>query len=102
VLPPVAINVTLYPCPLVAFGTEVVEIESGAEGAEAIFSESVALAVCAGDAVSVTLNPRLNVPDVLGVPDRTPFEFSVKPAGSAVVADHVYGLIPPLALSVVE
>jgi hypothetical protein len=83
-------------------GTEVVVTASGAAGGAAILKDSVAVAVWVGEAVSVTFTPILDVPAVVGVPDRTPLEFNVRPAGSEVVAAHVYGLVPPLALSVVE
>ena len=62
---------------------------------------SALVAVCAP---AVTRTVKLDVPAAVGVPAITPVPaFSVSPAGSVPLAsDHVYGGIPPLAVSVVE
>lgn len=66
-----------------------VDIARGPVGGAETVSDRVAVAVCAGEAVSVTFTPKLDVPEVVGVPDSTPFEFKARPAGREVVADHV-------------
>ena len=46
---------------------------------------------------SVTVTVTENVPDAVGVPDMTPLAaLIVKPAGNPV-ADHAYGVVPPMA-----
>jgi hypothetical protein len=74
---------------VVALGTDVVDIERDEVGGAETVSDSVAVAVWAGEAVSETFTPKLDVPDAVGVPDSTPFEFNVRPAGREVAADHV-------------
>ncbi len=55
------------------------------------------------EAASVTRTVKLLVPIVVGVPEITPVSgASDRPAGSAPeVMDHVYGVAPPVATSVV-
>lgn len=62
------------------------------------------VAVAGGVAESVTRTVKLEVPAApLGVPVIVPFEFRVKPLGTVPLArDHVYGVVPPLAVSVAE
>src|SRR5436853_7886014 len=56
------------------------------------------MAACAGSAVSFAMATKLNGPDCVGVPDRTPAEESVTPEGSAPDATvHAYGAKPPIA-----
>jgi hypothetical protein len=52
---------------------------------------------------SVTLTVKVDVPEVVGVPDTTPVEaFKVKPAGNVpTLRDHEYGPVPPEAARVV-
>ena len=54
-------------------------------------------------AESVTVIVKVKDPAAVGVPERTPVAgFNVKPAGSdPVVTANVYGLMPPVAASVV-
>jgi hypothetical protein len=60
--------------------------------------------VAVASAVSVTLTTGVNVPDTVGVPEITPVdELIVTPAGNVpAVTDHVYGVVPPVAATVVE
>ena len=63
------------------------------------------VAVCAvGVVESVTFAVKLNEPDAVGVPEIVPLEtFSVSPFGSAPEPMlQLYGVVPPLAASVVE
>ena len=54
-------------------------------------------------AESVTVTVKVNAPLCVGVPLRTPAELKVTPAGNAPeVNDHVYGLVPPVAVKVCE
>ncbi len=55
---------------------------------------------CAGAVESVTVIDTVLVPAVVGVPLIAPVDASmVNPAGRPV-ADQVYGVVPPLALTV--
>jgi hypothetical protein len=59
----------------------------------------VRAAVADLDELSVTFTVKLAVPAALGVPDIVPPAVRVSPAGSDLVAtDHVYGVVPPVAL----
>ena len=63
------------------------------------------VAVCAvGVVESVTFTVKLNDPDAVGVPEIVPLEaFNVSPPGSAPeLMLQLYGVVPPLAASVVE
>ena len=51
---------------------------------------------------SVTVSVKLNVLDTDGVPERTPAEVSVKPAGRVPPRLKVNGAVPPDANSVCE
>ena len=66
--------------------------------------DKLLLAVCTGldESVAVTVNEK--VPAVVGVPLIWPLvKLSVRPAGSApLVTAQLYGVVPPLAASVVE
>jgi hypothetical protein len=59
--------------------------------------------VCAvGVAESVTVTVKVDVPDVVGTPLICPVAaFRVRPVGKAPVTLQVYGVVPPLACSVV-
>jgi hypothetical protein len=62
-----------------------------------------AVAVLAvGVAESVTWTVKLEVPDVVGVPESTPEVLKLRPAGrEPTVTDQEYGGIPPLAVRLV-
>ena len=61
------------------------------------------VAVSAGELESATCTVKSEVAAAVGVPGITPvLLFSVSPAGNApVVMLHLYGVIPPVAASVV-
>ena len=76
---------------------EVVTVRAGG----LIVRESAAVADA--DALSITLTVTFAVPAVVGVPDIVPPAARVSPAGSDPLAIvHVYGGVPPVALSVCE
>jgi hypothetical protein len=53
------------------------------------------VAAPAGDELSVTCIPKVDVPAVVRVPEITPEVESVRPAGSVpVVSPNVYGVVP--------
>jgi hypothetical protein len=60
---------------------------------------SLALTFCAGLPVSVTFTVMGDAPAVVGVP-LTVHPANVRPAGSVPVIEHVYGVVPPLAVIV--
>lgn len=60
---------------------------------------SCAEAVFAGVPESVTVTVTVEVPGVVGVP-LTVQLVRVKPAGREPVMEHVYGVVPPLAVTV--
>jgi hypothetical protein len=65
---------------------------------------SAIVALCAvGELESVTLAVKLKVPAALGVPEICPVEaLRLKPVGNdPALTLHVFGLVPPLAASVV-
>ncbi len=66
---------------------------------------SAFVAVCAvGVVESVTFAVKLNEPDAVGVPEIVPLDAdSVRPAGNApALMLQLYGVVPPVAASVVE
>jgi len=70
-----------------------------------IVMDKAAVAVCAvGVAESVTLAVNGEEPAVVGVPEIVPFAaLRFKPAGSVPeLMDHVYGVVPPVAVRVAE
>ena len=69
----------------------------------AIVSERAAEAVaCVGEVESVTVTVAELAPAAVGVPEIWPLlELMLKPAGNPV-ADQVYGVLPPVAATVVE
>jgi hypothetical protein len=68
----------------------------------AIVTDSLACAA-KGFALSLALTVNVLVPVAVGVPVITPPELRLNPAGSAPdTLDHVYGPIPPLAVSFAE
>ena len=63
--------------------------------------DSFAVAVCVGLEESAACTVKEEVPAVAGVPEIWPLEERLSPAGKLPLAtDHVYGVVPPLALSV--
>jgi hypothetical protein len=68
-------------------------------GAGLITMVSLALTFCAGAPASVTFTVIGEEPAVVGVP-LTVHPFCVRPAGRAPVIEHVYGVVPPLAVIV--
>src|SRR5689334_4597954 len=67
-------------------------------------TENVVVAAAAGDPESASCAVNVNEPAVVGLPVMAPVvAFNANPAGSdPVTIDHLYGVIPPLAASVVE
>jgi hypothetical protein len=51
---------------------------------------NVFVSAAAGDSLSVTVTPKVYVPPSVGVPDKSPAELNVSPAGSVdpVASDH--------------
>jgi len=74
------------------------------EDAAAITIERAVDFVCAGLPASVTVTVKFEVPVAVGLPEIRPeAAFSVSPAGRLPeVTDHVYGVVPPLALTEFE
>jgi hypothetical protein len=98
-VPPVALSVVLYELPFLPT-VRLVDVIDSPEAE--IVSDSCAVALSAGDALSVTATVKLAVPAAVGVPEITPALESVRPAGKLPVAiDHVYPGVPPVALRVV-
>ncbi len=66
------------------------------------FTVMVSAWVAVSEAASVTRTVKLLVPVAVGVPEITPeLGASDRPGGSVPEArDHVYGVVPPLALNV--
>ena len=63
----------------------------------------VAVALCAGELLSVTFTVNEDVPAVVGVPLICPELLSVKPVGKEPeLSDQLYGVVPPLAASEAE
>jgi hypothetical protein len=93
--PPIALMACEYAVPTVPAGSvDVVIFKIGA----LIVSNSTALADA--EALSVTRTVKLDEPDVTGVPEMTP-PARLNPEGSSPLAkDHIYGAVPPVALSV--
>ena len=62
-----------------------------------------AVALCAGELVSVTFTVNEGVPAVVGVPLICPELPSVKPGGKEPeLSDQLYGVVPPFAASEAE
>ena len=101
VVPPLACSVVEYTLPAVPPGSDVVVIAGGcAAAATAMLNAFVAVLFAA----SVTCTVNDTVPAVVGVPEITPVdEARLNPAGKApALIDQLYGVVPPLACSVVE
>jgi hypothetical protein len=81
-------------------GKEDVAMASGAVLVPAFtVNESALLAVWIVLELSVTLAVKGKVPELLVVPEIVPPELIVNPEGNPV-ADHLYGVVPPLATKV--
>jgi hypothetical protein len=99
-VPPLAFNVVLYVLPVCA-APRLVDVIVNVLGAALTAIDSLAEAVCVGDALSVTVTVKFAVPFAVGVPEITPPLDSESPAGKLPDAiDHAYPGVPPLALSV--
>ena len=80
----------LYEFPFFPAARLVVVIANVFVDAALTVTDSLAEAVCVGDALSVTVTVKLDVPVFVGVPEITPVLESVKPAGRLPDAiDHV-------------
>ena len=99
-VPPVALNVVLYELPVSA-APRLVDVIVNVLAAALTAIDSCAEAVCAGEALSVTVTVKFAVPFAVGVPEITPPFDNERPAGRLPdVIDQVYPGVPPLALSV--
>ena len=67
-------------------------------GPGAIVSAKVLVPVC--PALSLIAIVRVKLPGSVGVPLRTPAVLRFRPGGGTEVSDHVYGGVPPIAVSV--
>jgi hypothetical protein len=88
-VPPLALNVALYELPLFA-APRLVDVIVSAGGVVLTVIDSCADAVCAGDALSVTVTVKLVVPVFVGVPEITP----------ALESDNPLGRLPLLTVHV--
>ena len=94
-VPPLAVSVAAYAVPTVPLSSAVVVIFSVAG-----FTVIERSAVAVTDALSVAFTVKLLVPAALGVPVMVE-PLSVSPAGSdPLTIVHVYGAVPPDAVSV--
>ena len=101
VVPPLACSVVEYAVPAVPPGKDVVVTVGGcAAAATAMLSAFVPVLFAA----SVTCTVNDMVPAVVGVPEITPVDATrLNPAGSVpALTLQLYGVVPPLACSVVE
>jgi hypothetical protein len=100
-VPLVAANVAEYAVPTVPFGKLVVVIRTIVDP----YTVNVRFAVAVWLALSVTSTVNASaVTAVVGLPEITPvLVFRVNPAGSVpALTLHVYGEVPPIAVSVYE
>jgi hypothetical protein len=101
VVPPEAVIATAaYVVPSVAVaGLSPVLVIDSATVAELTVSEKPFKEDCCGLLLSWTVTIRLNVPEAVGVPERTPVVgLTVTPLGWPET-DHVYGIVPPVAVT---
>jgi hypothetical protein len=97
-VPPAALKVCEYGVPSVACGSGPALMETAAG-----LTVMVRPAVAVLDPLSVTFTKKLDEPAAAGVPDIVPAADKVRPAGNAPAAMlHVYGVVPPVALSPAE
>jgi len=99
----VAASVVEYANPTCPDGIELVVIWKAVVAAATAMSSCIA-AVCAGEEESFTRIVKDELPDWEGVPLTCPLELDrVKPDGKEPEAnDHVYGAVPPAAVSDAE
>jgi hypothetical protein len=102
-VPPLAASVVEYAVPTCPAGTELVVICTGVTAAATV-SVNDFVAVCAvGVVESVTFVVKLKEPDAVGVPEIVPVADRVRPPGKAPeLRLQLYGVVPPVAVSVVE
>jgi hypothetical protein len=101
VVPPLACSASEYAVPTVPPGSDVVATVGGcAAAATAILNVFVPVLFAA----SVTCTVNDTVPAVVGVPEIAPVDATrLSPVGNIpAVTLHLYGVVPPLACSVVE
>ncbi len=102
-VPPLAVSVVEYAVPTCPAGTELVEIVTGVTAAATVMVNDFDAVCAVGVVESVTFTVKLNEPDAVGVPEIVPPVESVTPPGNAPeLTFQVYGVVPPLAASVVE
>ena len=101
VVPPLACSVVEYVVPTVAPGSDVV-VTVGDCGAAATAILNTLVAVLFAASFTCTVND--TVPDVVGVPEITPVDATrLNPGGNEPeLIDQVYGVVPPLACSVLK
>ena len=101
VVPPLACSVAEYAVPTVPPGSDVV-VTVGDCGAAATAILNALVAVLFAASFTCTVND--TVPDVVGVPEITPVDAArLNPIGNEPeLIDQVYGVVPPLACSVLE
>jgi hypothetical protein len=100
VVPPLACSVVEYAVPAVPPANDVVVTVGGwVAAATAILKAFVPVLFAA----SVTCTVNETVPAVVGVPEITPGDVRLNPAGNVpALTLQLYGVVPPLACSVVE
>jgi hypothetical protein len=97
-VPPTAFKLCEYGVPSVACGSGLPLMDNAA-GLTAIDRPAVVVRA----PLSVTLTVKLDDPAAVGVPDIVPAPDNVRPAGKAPAEMvHVYGVVPPAALSPAE
>jgi hypothetical protein len=104
-VPPLAASVVEYAVPTCPDGTEAVVICSAVTAAATVRVNDLVAVSALGFGVveSVTFAAKLKEPDTVGVPEIVPAEDSVRPPGNAPESMlQLYGVVPPLAASVVE
>jgi hypothetical protein len=103
VVPPVAASVVEYAVPTCPAGIEVVVICTGVTAAATVIVKDFVVVWAVGVVETVAITVKLNEPAVVGVPEIVPAVDSASPPGNAPeLRLHVYGVVPPLAPSVVE
>ena len=101
VVPPVAAKACEYAVPTEPAGrVDPVEMARGGTG-ELIVNANALSTVCRTAPLSLTLMVKLNEPAAVGVPLNMPPAVRVSPAGREPDSrDHVYGVVPPVAVNV--
>jgi hypothetical protein len=102
-VPPLAASVVEYAVPTRPDGTDVVVICTAATAAATVRVNDLVAVSAVGLVESVTLAVKLKEPDAVGVPEMVPAEDNVRPPGKAPEPMlQLYGVVPPLAASVIE